>query len=83
MAGFILSSEGTKEGLARKIRQGKIPDILERRHQWRARRRYYKAKGEERRMEVGFVLGRYHLGNDFSFFFVHIFFLPIHRRRDS
>jgi hypothetical protein len=52
------------------MRDGKIPDILERRqHQWRTRRRYYKEKREKRRMEVGFVLGCYHLGIDFPFLY--------------
>jgi hypothetical protein len=65
------------------MREGKIPDILERRHQWRTRRRYYKEKEEKRRMEAGFVLRRYHLGIDFPFLFLRFFFLPIQRRSDS
>jgi len=65
------------------MKEGKIPDISERRQQWRTRRRKYKEKGEKRRMKAGFVLGCYHLGIDFPFFLLHIFFLPLQRRCDS
>jgi hypothetical protein len=51
------------------MREGKIPEIRERRNQWRTRRRHYKEKGEKRRMKAGFVLGCYHLGIDFPFSF--------------
>jgi hypothetical protein len=50
------------------MKGGKIPDIPDRRQQWRTRRRDYKEKGEKRRMKAGFVLGCYHLGIDFPFF---------------
>jgi len=51
------------------MKEGKIPDIPEKREQWPTRRHTYKEKGEKRRMKAGFVLGRYHLGIDFPFFF--------------
>jgi len=65
------------------MREGKIPDIRERRHQWRTRRRHYKENGEKRRMKAGFVLGCCHLGIDFPFFFSRIFFLQLEWRCDS
>ena len=51
------------------MREGKIPDIPERRQQWRTRRRDYKENGEKRRKKAGFVLCCYHLGIDFPSFF--------------